>query len=76
MTSPLTPEQVRAARGVLLTVEETAPGEYLVTGGKQLHVVTSNPWACDCPDFAYRRAKCKHQLAVILHRGAAPEATE
>lgn len=66
----MSPDAERAARGVLLEVEELADGRFLVTGGAAPHTVSLEPFLdCDCADRAVRQTVCKHLRAVLGRRG-------
>lgn len=61
----------RLARALALEVAPLGPDPYRVTGGAGAHVVLTArpPWTCDCPDASTRPGtRCKHVLAVYLHR--------
>lgn len=68
MTARIDP--ARLARAVHLDAAPIDNGRrWQVTGETALHFVSADASWCDCADFAYRRATCKHRLAVSLHRG-------
>jgi hypothetical protein len=63
-------DPARLARAVHLDAAPIDNGRrWHVTGGKAPHFVSADASRCDCADFAYRRATCKHRLAVSLRRG-------
>jgi hypothetical protein len=68
----------RIYRALRLTVKQTAPGEYHVTGGRN----PDGQWVnrhegfprCSCEDYLGRRERtCKHRIAVRLHHGQSLE---
>lgn len=61
----------RLRRAVHLDVRQVARDEWVVTGGTEPHRVIQigDRLECDCPDRGIRRARCKHLIAVALHRG-------
>jgi len=59
----------RLRRAVHLTVEGNGP-VYLVTGGSVPRTVDlDSVTPCVCEDALMRGARCKHELAALLHRG-------
>jgi hypothetical protein len=61
----------RLARALALEVSGAGPDRYHVSGGSAPHTVTTAraPWTCDCADTTARPGtRCKHVLAVYLHR--------
>jgi len=50
-------------------VEMEEDGFAVVTSGTKLYHVQADG-TCDCPDYAHRRAPCKHVLAVLIHTRA------
>lgn len=61
----------RTRRALSLRVEPLIDGEYVVSGGREPHTVTTStrPWACDCRDATYRPdVRCKHTTAVYFDR--------
>lgn len=70
-----TVDRPRLQRAAHLTVERLAPGQYRVSGGAGVHLVTilaTGP-RCDCVDGQMHPAvACKHRLAVALRRLPAP----
>ncbi len=62
----------RLERGVMLEVEQVAPGRYRVSGGAEPHyvdLVTPNQPRCDCGDHLWRERICKHILACLMREG-------
>lgn len=70
--SPHNDDPRRVARAAKqLRVQRDGPGRFIVTGGKQPHVVTLRPRpSCDCADAMYRPSiRCAHRFAVGLFLG-------
>jgi hypothetical protein len=63
------PDLGRLARAVHLDAVRLVNGAWRVTGGANVHEVTSEATACDCTDYGVRGGACKHLLAVRLHTG-------
>lgn len=65
-------DRCRLSRALGLEVRRLDRNAFRVRGGAAPHVVHVRPgsaWACDCPDAAYRPGgRCKHVVAVYLHR--------
>jgi hypothetical protein len=62
----------RLERGVGLQALRAGPGQYQVTGGREVHWVDlRSPWhpRCDCGDHLWRDRVCKHILAALLREG-------
>lgn len=57
----------RLSRALHLSAEPLDEGAWLVSGGAAYHVVAADT-SCDCVDYATRRTRCKHVLAVALAR--------
>ncbi len=61
----------RLARAVHLDCRRVAPDRYLVTGGRDDHMVDIDGGyvRCDCFDAQRNGDGCKHALCVRLHHG-------
>ena len=64
-------DSVRLQRAIWLEVQPVAPGRYLVSGGKDDHVVEVDGGLvlCHCPDSQRAGDACKHSLALRLRAG-------
>ena len=64
-------DSARPARAVWLEVQPVAPGRYLVSGGKDDHLVDVDGGrvACHCLDSQRAGDGCKHSLALRLRAG-------
>ena len=62
---------VRLCKAVHLEVQPVAPDRYLITGGRDDHVVVIRDGRviCDCLDSQFTGDNCKHSLATRLHSG-------
>ena len=60
----------RTRKALRLNVEPLTDGEYVVSGGREPHTVTTSevPWSCDCADARYHSGPCKHTTAVYFVR--------
>ncbi len=61
----------RLQKAVWLEVQPVAPGRYLVSGGKDDHLVDVDGGrvVCRCPDSERVGDRCKHSLALRLRAG-------
>lgn len=61
----------RLQRAIWLTVTPVAPGRYLVSGGKDDHLVEVDAGrvTCHCLDSQRAGDGCKHSLALRLRAG-------
>jgi hypothetical protein len=62
----------RLERSLDLHGEPLPDGRYRVVGGSEPHWVdlrTPNYPRCDCGDYLWREALCKHILAALLREG-------
>lgn len=62
----------RVERGVQLECEPIGEGRYRVTGGNTVHwvdLVAHDHPRCDCGDYLWRDAICKHIIAARLREG-------
>lgn len=65
-------EPGRVERGVQLECEAAGDGRYKVTGGDSVHWVdleSCDQPRCDCGDYLWRDAVCKHIIAARLREG-------
>ncbi len=64
-------DDARLARAVWLDCRRVAPDRYLVTGGRDDHVVVIRDGRviCDCLDSQFTGDNCKHSLVTRLHSG-------
>ncbi len=64
-------DAARLTRAVWLEVQPVAPGRYLVSGGKDDHLVEVDGGliVCHCPDSQRVGDGCKHSLALRLRAG-------
>jgi uncharacterized Zn finger protein len=59
-----------------ITDQRSTDGRRLVESSREGSFYLTSEYACTCPDAAYRKATCKHQIAIRLARvlkGAAAE---
>ena len=56
----------RLRRSLELTIKKVENDHYIVTGGREDHIVqrTNNHFYCDCLDYTKRQEDCKHILCV------------
>ena len=69
----------RVERGVQLDCEPAGDGRYKVTGGDSIHwvdLVSRDHPRCDCGDYLWRDAICKHIIAARLREGDADVISE
>lgn len=61
-------DPARVRRSLSLHVEQLGGSEYVVTGGREPHVVDTSgvPWECDCADARFNPGPCKHTTAVYF----------
>jgi hypothetical protein len=62
----------RVERGVQLECEAAGDARYRVTGGSSVHwvdLVAPDHPRCDCGDYLWRDAVCKHIIAARLREG-------
>jgi hypothetical protein len=62
----------RVERGVQLVCEAIGDRRYRVTGGDSTHwvdLVSPDHPRCDCGDYLWREATCKHIIAARLREG-------
>jgi hypothetical protein len=65
-------EMGRVERGVQLVCEPVGDGRFRVTGGDATHwvdLVSRDHPRCDCGDYLWRDAICKHIIAARLREG-------
>jgi hypothetical protein len=65
-------EMRRVERGVQLACEPAGDGRYRVTGGNTTHwvdLISRDHPRCDCGDYLWRDAICKHIIAARLREG-------
>ena len=65
-------EMGRVERGVQLECEPVGDGRYKVTGGDTAHwvdLISRDHPRCDCGDYLWRDAICKHIIAARLREG-------
>ena len=65
-------EEGRLERGVQLEAEPVSDGRYKVTGGDTDHwvdLISRDHPRCDCGDYLWRDAICKHIIAARLREG-------
>ena len=65
-------EMGRVERGVQLECEPVGDGRYRVTGGNTVHwvdLIARDHPRCDCGDYLWRDAICKHIIAARLREG-------
>ncbi|HEX6574852.1 MAG TPA: SWIM zinc finger family protein [Gemmatimonadaceae bacterium] len=62
----------RVERGVQLECEAVGNGRYKVKGGDSIHwvdLISRDHPRCDCGDYLWRDAICKHIIAARLREG-------
>jgi hypothetical protein len=62
----------RVERGVQLHAEMIEPGRYKVSGGDITHwvdLIAPDHPRCDCGDYLWRDAVCKHIIAARMREG-------
>ncbi len=64
-------DPARLQRAIWLEVQLVAPDRYLVTGGRDDHlvVIRDGRVICDCLDSQFTGDNCKHSLATKLQSG-------